>query len=182
MPGLHDIIVLGGIIWWIVASVMRAAKSAKSGSSTSENPLLTSLPTVQRPKRQQQAVQPASGYAGRNMRERNPDQSRAMTSAAPRLAEGAEYGPIVAEREADAAAERRFADQAKLLIASEPTAVQASARRRQVRPVEAENNFDLFPGLILNNSADTSLVRAIILAEVIGPPVSKKNRIRQIRT
>jgi hypothetical protein len=169
---MHQLIVFVLIVLWIIGSVGKAMRSFKGGSSGSKPvlpPTVTGAPSrIPRP----QAQRPPSGYAGRTPGIRPPEPARAMDTASPRLAEGAEYPSIVADREADRAAEQRFNQQVSDLVRSEPGKRQAPTISPQ--PAQADPSTDIQKSLSRIGSNRSALVNAVILATVLGSPRCKR--------
>jgi hypothetical protein len=184
-----DLLVFIGIVIYIVTSVVKAAKSMKAPPSgpTSTTPGLGMPPgpgMAAGPPRARPAVrpagQPSAGYAGRTSPTGTPEPGRAMTSASPRLTEGAEYAAIVADRESDRAAELRFAQQAKQLIAAE---TQRSRPPAQVSALQGQTETSPLLKIKIGSLQDdpSALVNAVILAEVLGQPRCKTGPRRLLR-
>jgi hypothetical protein len=173
---MNDLIVLLGIVVWVIGTVSKVVRAGK----IAKPPPPGSPPAPPRARRlaPPQFTPAGDGYANRGQLARNPDQARAMSGAAPRLAEGAEYGPIVAERAADRAAELRFAQQTALLISSEPT----RAIDRSLPPALDGQTSQVKDQLERLGANKSLLINAVILAEAIGPPLCKKGTARRLRT
>jgi hypothetical protein len=96
-----------------------------------------------------------------------------MTSAAPRLAEGAENSAIVADRELDRQAERRFAQEASELIANEPVARRSVSSRVAAPMFSSMSDSSSFRFDKIGQDRQ-ALINAIILSQALGNPHYKK--------
>jgi|GEM_PF-5434801 hypothetical protein len=175
---MKDIPVIVAIVIYIVSAVIKASRSMKTPPSTTITPTVEGGRPIGLPKGRVavpgQSQQPA-GNVGKTLQTRGLDKNRAMNAAAPRLADGAQYADIVADRNADLAGEQRFTKEVDELIASEPKYTRQQRTTRVEAPSAPPAQVLGKIGQFENRNA---LVNAVILAELLGAPRCHSNRRR----